>query len=316
MSDINSKEKEEKNELTYSERFMNNVVLNFAAEVGKKELSDYENMLLQHLYIKIDYTMEEWKKAKWSEKEKKYIEKYQDLNWNNLNMSKLALDSIERVKLGLDALVENHIHVIFTKNKKQKYNVDLRIGYEGKLYYKKKMSIIPIDDIIIETVYKTDYFKPIKKDIKNLKDFYEFEIKNPFLRGDVIGGFGYIQYKEMDRNINNKLILVTLEDIKRSQNKAQTKTIWNSFNNDMCYKSIVHKVCKFIRIDPKQVTKEYFSVENSDYNNEDHGIGDLVEINENDNVVSEEQNIVYENDNNTMPDKNISEDQEGGFPSW
>ena len=46
------------------------------------------------------------------------------------------------------------------------------------------------DNIVIEIVYESDTFKPIKKSIDVKVESYKFEISdNPFDRGEIIGGF-------------------------------------------------------------------------------------------------------------------------------
>jgi len=52
----------------------------------------------------------------------------------------------------------------------------------------------------VEVVYSKDKFTPLKKSKGNPIESYEFEIVEPFDRGEIIGGFGYIEYDEPSKN--------------------------------------------------------------------------------------------------------------------
>ncbi|HNR51790.1 MAG TPA: recombinase RecT [Deltaproteobacteria bacterium] len=246
-------------EQTVSERFTLMVVKELSSTVGHGiELSEDQKRLAQHLFVKIDATLNalEVKRAQ------------QDRNgtpitWANVNMQKLALDAMHRIELGLDALIPNHIHPIPYLNKKTgKYDLDLRIGYSGKDYYRRGIALEKPKDIIYELVYSTDKFVAHKRSLGNEGDSYEFEITQPFDRGDVVGGFGYIVYDDPSKN---KLILVTKKDFDKSRKAAKSDEFWGKHPVEMMYKTLVHRVTDKLTMDPRKVTASFAAVEQQEY---------------------------------------------------
>lgn len=237
----------QKPEPTMSERFTKAVLTEFSSNAGELTFGPHQKKLAQHLFIKADQQL--------NEQEARRIAKNQTnkapIIWQNINMQKLALDAVRRIELGLDALAPNHVHVIpYFNSKLKKYDLDLRIGYEGKMFYRREIAIEPPADVRIELVYSTDHFKPIKKSVSNKAESYEFEITNPFERGDIIGGFGYIIYEDETKN---KLILVTKKDFEKSE-KQGNDDFWKKNPTEMKYKTIVHRVADKLSIDPKKMS--------------------------------------------------------------
>lgn len=245
---------EKENQATQSERFLANVEKQFAAEAGAPmAFTDYEKTLAQHLFLKVDNVLKDL--------EAKRTGDGLPYNWKSVNMRKLALDAVHRVKLGLDALVPNHIHPIPYYNKREGlYDLDLRVGYVGQSYYRITSAVdVPVD-VVYELVYSNDHFKPIKKSMTNKIESYEFEIENPFDRGEIIGGFGYLQFDDENKN---QLIIVTETDFKKSKSAAKSKTFWNDHPVEMRYKTLVHRVTEKLEIDPKKINAaSYAHVEN------------------------------------------------------
>ncbi len=244
------------NKLTLSERFSSNVQIQYCAEVGKSNLSEYEQMLLQHLFIKINYTLIELEKKRDHNKNKL------EYKWSNLNMEKLAIDSVNRIQLGLDALIPNHISPIAYKNKSGKYDLDLRIGYAGKLFYKKNISKEEILDIRIELVHETDQFIIHKKSKDNPIENYTFNINSPFDRGPVKAGFGYVVYKN---EILNKLTIVTMEHFKKAKENSLSNKFWEPYSEEMMIKTIIHRTMDRVEIDPRKIKFEHFKAESEQY---------------------------------------------------
>ena len=98
------------------------------------------------------------------------------------------------------------------------------------LFRSEKYALEKPVSVTVELVYSTDTFKPLKKNRENRVESYDFEINNAFDRGEIVGGFGYIEYEEPTKN---KLIIMTLKDIlKRKPEKASgefwggKKTAW------------------------------------------------------------------------------------------
>ena len=250
---------EKKQEITSptSERFTNAVLTEFTQNAGEiMAWGPHQKMLAQHLYIKIDTQLADLEAKRIKDGVKK-----DPIVWQNINMKKLAIDTIRRIELGLDALAPNHIHPIpYFNGKLKKYDLDLRIGYEGKMFYRREIAIDPPKDVRIELVYSTDKFKPIKKSDGVQIEVYEFEITKAFDRGAVVGGFGYIIY---DDQTKNKLILVTKKDFEKSENKGNA-TFWKGHPDNMKYKTIVHRVADKLGIDPKKMNAAVADAESQD----------------------------------------------------
>lgn len=245
----------QKQEASYSQRFTQAVVKEFGAQVGgTMELTEYQERLAQHLFIAIDAALKshETKRAKENKDGLPVV-------WANIDMDKLALDSMHRVELGLDALIPNHVHVIpYMNTRKKKYDLDLRIGYVGKDYYRRTVALDEPVDIIYELVYEKDSFKPVKKSMTNEIESYEFDIPEPFSRGKVIGGFGYIVYSDSRKN---KLVIVTKADFDKSRKHAKSKTFWEGHEREMQYKTLVHRTTEKLNIDPEKVNAAFMRVE-------------------------------------------------------
>lgn len=246
-----------KAEPTYSQRFTSMVVKEFGNEVGTLALTPYQQRLAQHLFVAIDTQLKNLE-AKRLDKGVKGTE----IVWANINMNKLAIDSVHRIELGLDALIPNHIHAIPYFNKRlKKYDLDLRIGYAGKDCYRRKVALDEPVDIIYELVYANDRFSPIKKSAASEVESYEFEISNPFDRGEVVGGFGYIIQENPKKN---KLVIVTKVDFDKSKSKAQSDTFWKAHPIEMMYKTLIHRTTSKIAIDPEKVNASLMAVELDD----------------------------------------------------
>lgn len=251
------KSKDDSKQATQSERFLLEVENQFTAQAGAPmAFTDYEKTLAQHLFLKVDNVLKDLETKRSNPKALPY-------EWKNINMRKLALDSVHRVKLGLDALIPNHIHPVPYFNKREgKYDLDLRVGYVGQAYYRGKSAVEKPLDIVYELVYSNDHFKPIKKSFSNEVESYEFDISNPFDRGEIIGGFGYIQFEDPKKN---QLVIVSEADFQKSKNAAQSKTFWNNHPVEMRYKTLVHRVTEKLEIDPRKVNAaSYAYVENQD----------------------------------------------------
>ena len=247
---------------TLSARFTNAIIKEFSVTAGSLSFGPIQKKLAQHLFIKIDAQLKtlEAKRLEKGQKDKLPIA------WSNINMEKLALDAVYRIELGLDALIPNHIHPIpYLNSRLKKYDLDLRIGYQGKIFYRKELAIDPPKDIRVELVYSTDIFKPIKKSIQNQIEGYEFSITNAFNRGDVIGGFGYIIYDNQDKN---RIILVSEADFQKSLAKAQDQSFWTKNPIEMRWKTLVHRIMDKLEIDPAKMTEAVAAAENDSFEEE------------------------------------------------
>lgn len=244
-----------KREPTLSEKFTNLVIREFGTTISDTlEMTPYQRRLAQHLFIKIDATLKELESKRSGDR--------QPITWNNININKLAIDAVHRIDLGLDALIPNHIHPIpYWNSKGGKYNLDLQVGYVGKDFYRRKMAAEEPEDIIYELVYSTDEFEPIKRTPNNPTESYSFKITQPFDRGEIIGGFGYIVHKDTPKN---QLVIVTEKDFQKASALAKTQDFWTKNPVEMRYKTLVHRVTDKLQMDPRKVNESFMAVEVAD----------------------------------------------------
>lgn len=247
----------QEHKLTASERFASEIARQFEAEAGSPvHFTPYERTLAQHLFLKVDACLKEFETKRNDNSKPAYI-------WQNVNMLKLALDAVHRIHLGLDALINAHLYPVpYLNGRTNKYDIDLRVGYRGKDYYRRNSAVEPPLDIRYELVYSNDRFAPIKKDFKNEVEGYEFEITSPFDRGNVVGGFAYISYDDPKKNL---LVLVGEKDFKKSESAAKSKDFWSKYPVEMRYKTLVHRATENLPVDPRKVnTAAYAYVESQD----------------------------------------------------
>jgi recombination protein RecT len=162
-------------------------------------------------------------------KEHKY-DNNDPINWNTVDLNQLALDVVHYARMGLDMMQDNHLSAIPYKDNNRKaktgtqlYTVNLMPGYNGIQYIAEKYAIEKPIAVTIELVYSTDTFRPVKKNRDNRIESYEFEINNAFDRGEVVGGFGYIEYEQPERN---KLVIMTMKDIEKRKPQYAAAEFW------------------------------------------------------------------------------------------
>ena len=193
-----------------SERFTSKVMMEFGSSVGAIQVTDYQRQLIQGYFVAIDRAL----KAAEEERLRKNAnnrdhEKYDNplpVTWENVNLNDLALDVVHYARMGLDMMQKNHLFAIpFKNNKMQKYEVNLMPGYNGIQYIAEKYALETPVAVTIELVYSTDTFRPIKKTAGVRVESYEFAINDAFNRGEIVGGFGYIEYQDP---LKNKLVIM------------------------------------------------------------------------------------------------------------
>lgn len=241
-------------EATPSLRFTQMVERQYSTEVGHLDMSDYERQLLQHLFIKCD--------SAFIEAGSKQTKDQLPIIWKNINMNKLAIDAVHRIRLGLDALIPGHIYPIAYYNKDSKqYDIDLRIGYKGEAYYIRKASMRPIKDIRVELVFSTDEFIVYKKGLSSNVEGYDFHVKQPFDRGDLVGGFAYLEYEDDSENV---LIVLSKNAFEKYRSVAKSNTFWSQWYEEMCYKTLVHRIAGKVTIDPVKISAQAMAAVQAD----------------------------------------------------
>ncbi len=250
--------------MTISERFVQKVERQFVAEMGSPiSWTPLQKALAQHLYVKIDAALSalEIKRASNS-----YKKNDPPITWENVNMTKLAIDACNRVNVGLDANIPNHIHVIPYLNKRTgKYDVDLRIGYTGVDHCARNFATDPPIDIKYQLVHETDVFK---YGTQHGIAFYDYQQTSPFDPGKVIGGFGYVSYEDPRKN---QVVIVEAREFEKARKASGGVEFWGGeqtgwvdgkkvntgydekFEKEMQFKTVVIRVTKKIALDPSKI---------------------------------------------------------------
>ena len=306
---------------TASERFTNMVVNEFQGNIGQLNLNEYQKQLIRNYFIGIDNAL------KIAETSRSYSKKKANdppIIWENVNMNKLAVDVVQNAKLGLDMAVTNHLYVVPYKNSKtNKYDLTLMPGYEGLKYIAANFALYKVADIKVELVYENDIFQPT---YKNNIEGYEFKITNPFSRGNVIGGFGYIRY---ENEVHNKLVIMSIDELlKRKPSTASAefwggeKDVWENgkiagkekiegWTNEMLYKTMVRATCKKVTVDPKKVNDSYIyvmeSTENYYIENQENKVQEEVDENANKELIDIETGEIENTLSASNEEKTISE---------
>ena len=261
-----------------AERFTAKVMKEFGSTVGEIQVTDYQRQLVQGYFIAIDRALKSAEEERLRKNEKnKDHEKYDNnlpVTWGNVNLNDLALDVVHYARMGLDMMQENHLFPIpYKNNKTGKYDMTLMPGYNGIQYIAEKYAVEPPLAVTVELVYSTDTFRPIKKSAENQVENYEFAINNAFDRGEIIGGFGYIEFADP---VKNKLVIMTKKDIEKRKPKYASANFWggkqkvwdngkqvdqetDGWYEEMCLKTIKREIysAKHIPRDPKKIDDNY-----------------------------------------------------------
>lgn len=264
---------QEKKQLTASERFSNKIIAEFTSGVGEVALTDFQKRLAQNYFMCLDVTLKtaETNRLKKSEKNRDVV----PVTWENVDMNQLARNVVTYARIGLDPAQKNHIHAMpFKNNNTGKYDIVFIEGYRGLEIKAQKYGLDVPDAVIVELVYSNDKFKPVKKDRINNIENYEFEIVNPFDRGEIIGGFYYHIYNEAPSK--NKLVILTIKDIEKRKpryasvefwggekdewkdgKKTGKKEIVEGWYEEMCKKTIYRAAYNDITIDSQKIDDDY-----------------------------------------------------------
>jgi len=260
-----------KKEESLSNRFMNAVVKEFSGSVGEVALTNFQRRLAQNYFIAVDQALV---KAEQKRQMKKSNKDPLAVTWSNIDMQQLALDVVACARVGLDPAQPNQVSPVpYKDNNKGKYVIVFIDGYWGIELKGCKYGLDIPDSVTVELVYQNDHFKPIKKDANNKVESYEFDVQNPFDRGELAGGFYYHSFNE--NPTKNRLVVMTLKDIlKRKPQYAAAefwggeKTIWKDgkpagkekvegWYEHMCWKTIYRAAYRDITIDSQKIDDDY-----------------------------------------------------------
>jgi recombination protein RecT len=265
--------------ISASQRFAEKVIKEFAtnAPQGVLQLNEYQRRIIQGYFVVIDRTLKNAEDERLRKNANNRDPKYNNdipYSWNTVNMTDLALDAVHYARMGLDMQEKNHLFPIPYANKKGGfYDITFMLGYSGIQYIAEKYAAVPPIGTTIEVVYSNDVFKPVKKSRTNPIESYEFEIVNPFDRGEITGGFGYIEYEERAKNT---LIIMSMKDIMKRKPKYASANFWGGkatewengkkvevekegWLDEMVYKTLVREVFsgKHIPRDPSKIDDNY-----------------------------------------------------------
>lgn len=265
-----------KKELSQSERFTQAVIKQFTDTAGELQLTNFQKSLTKNYFIKLDQVLKAAEQKRLAKDEK-----WRDplaLNWNNVNMQKLAVDVVAYSGVGLDPIQPNHINIIPYKNNHTKqYDIVFITGYKGKEIKGRKYGLDVPDDVVVELVYATDKFIQIKKDLNNKVEGYTLEVTDNFNRGAVVGGFYY--YKWFNQPEKNKLKVFSMADIMKRKPDSASPEFWGGekdewkdgkktgkkvvvegWAEEMYYKTIYSAAWGNITIDASKIDDNYQAV--------------------------------------------------------
>ncbi len=269
----------EKNEmLAVSERFTAQILKEFGGNVaGGVSVTDYQRSLIQGYFVAIDRALvvaEENRLKKNKNNKDHNFDNNLPVVWNNVNLTDLAIDLMYYAKLGLDMQEENMLFAIPYKNsKRNSYDIVLIEGYNGVRLIAERYAIDKPLNVVVEVVYATDKFRVVKKDIAHPYEGYEFEITDPFSRGEIEGGFAFLEFADP---IKNKIIVMSMDDIKKRkpsnasaefwggkksvwENGQKTEVELDGWLDEMVRKTIIREAYgkKHLPRDPKKVDDAY-----------------------------------------------------------
>lgn len=274
--------------LSPSERFTASIEKEFATTTSNGvQLTQFQKKLCMNYFLKIDSILKaaEVKRLAKSEKYREPIA----YAWANVNMNALAIDVIAFSAVGMDPTQPNHLNPIpFQNISTGMLDIAFIPGYKGAEIKARKYGLDVPDSVVVEVVYANDKFRAIKKDSSNKVESYEFEIVEPFNRGEVVGGFYYHEFR--DHPEKNKLRVFSKADIdKRKPNHASvefwggTKDQWvdgkksgtvevKGWYDEMAYKTIYKAAYNAITIDSQKIDDHYMAVIQREQENRDNVI--------------------------------------------
>ena len=253
-----------------SQRFVDAVMREFTASTGVIELTKHQKNLIQGYFIACDNALQEAesKRAKKALENNKWGEEARNklpYIWKNVNIDgKLARKVTAYAKLGLDMMLPNHLSAIaYLNGSNGKYDINFQEGYRGREIKAKKYSFYDIKNMVYELVYSNDHFTPHKKRLGREIESYEFEIANPFDRGNLVGGFAYVEFEDPQQNI---LLVMSKADIEKRKKASPSggKGFWENWYDEMALKTVVNAVCRKVLLDPEKIDPDFRIMQQSE----------------------------------------------------
>lgn len=260
---------------TFGERFTSMVIKEFSAINQGVELTSFQKRLCQSYFVKLDQVLKDADKKRMakSEQNRDII----PVSWENVNVPKLAMDVVAYSSIGLDPMQPNHLNLIpYKNNSTNKYDIGFIIGYRGCELKAKKYGLDIPDEVVVEVVYKNDKFKQIKKDLNNKIESYIFEVVDDFNRGEIVGGFYYLSFKNNPEK--NRVEAWNMADINKrkpayasvefwggekdkwSNGQKVGKEVVEGWLDEMVYKTMFRAAFNSITIDSQKIDEAYHSI--------------------------------------------------------
>lgn len=220
-----------------SERFTNKV-LDVYQDIAKGiKITDRERSLITNYFTGIDIALKNSKKG---------------YTWAMVQMEELAITVAHKARLGLDMSLDNMISFLpFKVGDTGKINLVPVTGYKGYEYLAITYGLNPPKSSVVELIYVNDTFRVIKKDDNHPKDSYIFEITDPFDRGKIKGGFGYLEYDDPSKNY---ILSMGEAEILTYRPQYYDKNFWTGENMKKMYKKTIAKqLFKTVTLDPAKV---------------------------------------------------------------
>lgn len=256
-----------------SERFTDEVMRQFGTSIAPMEISDKMRQFIMGYFIGIDTALKTAEEARLRKPEANRDPV--PVTWANVNLTALAVDVMHYARIGLDMSLENMLWAIpYKNNKTGKYDITLMEGYNGIQYISERYALhIPVA-VTIQLVYANDTFVPIMRSKDNPVESYLFEIDQPFDRGEIVGGFGYVEFDEPRRN---RLIIMTRAQIEKRKPAYASPEFWGGekdkweggkkagkipvegWFDEMCLKTLKREVysAKHMPRDPDKIDEHY-----------------------------------------------------------
>ena len=209
---------------------------------GQVTMNDYEKTLAGNIFRSVEYALVEYN-----------VKNKTNLTWENINLQKMAKDTLYLVKLGINATIPGHVYSIIRRNGKTEglFDVQLRVGYKGEEYYVTTSSLHPVKRIIKRLVYGDEKLVVYPAGMNNPVEGYELILgEDPFNRGKLRGGFAYIEYEDPALN---ELIVMSVDDFETRRKLAGNDQFWGKWYDKMCLKTLVHEAAGTIILDPMKI---------------------------------------------------------------
>ena len=209
-----------------SQRFTQLVMREYQS-AAEHEFTEREMTIIRNYFVCIDQTLRKADADRIRKNENNRDHSFDNntpITWANINLQQLARDLAHYAHMGLDMMESNTLFPIpYKDNKSDTYTITLMLGYNGLRYQAEKYALVPFKNVTVEVVYSNDNFRVIKKSARNPVEAYEFDITNPFDRGQPIGVFGYIEY---DDPTKNKLVIFNKADIEKRKPAYASAEFW------------------------------------------------------------------------------------------